>query len=312
MNNIGLVLAGGGGKGAYQIGVWKAMIEFGVDKNIKAVSGTSVGALNAALFVQGNYEVAERIYLDISTDQILTLDIVKMLSRLHIGSSVPLNILKYIYSGKTEGIFSRNGMLEIINNQINIDYISNSNVEFFSTCCLLPVYKATYFKINNCSHDRIKRILLASSALPIVFDSVEIDGNQYLDGGIVDNIPIKPLYDSGYSTIIVVHLDRKTIIDKKLYPELNLIEIVPRNNQGDLINGTLDFSREGSRRRINQGYEDAFRILKPLYDFGISQNQIFFNLSEMKKFEQKYKNAKSDILCKRLKIKEEIDSLIKK
>ena len=54
-NKIGLVLAGGGGKGAYHIGAWKALKQFEVDKNIGSISGTSVGALNAVLFALGNY-----------------------------------------------------------------------------------------------------------------------------------------------------------------------------------------------------------------------------------------------------------------
>lgn len=48
--DVGLVLSGGGGKGAYEIGVWKALDEYGVTPNIGAISGTSVGALNSALF----------------------------------------------------------------------------------------------------------------------------------------------------------------------------------------------------------------------------------------------------------------------
>ena len=51
IRNIALVLGGGGGRGAYQIGVWKALREFGIEKNIKAVSGTSIGGINAAFFV---------------------------------------------------------------------------------------------------------------------------------------------------------------------------------------------------------------------------------------------------------------------
>ena len=51
---IGLVLAGGGARGAYQIGVWKALIELGIDKYIKVVSGTSIGAVNAMLFNKGH------------------------------------------------------------------------------------------------------------------------------------------------------------------------------------------------------------------------------------------------------------------
>lgn len=59
---VGLVLAGGGGKGAYFIGVWKALREYGVDKNITALSGTLIGELNAVLFAQGDYELAEHIW----------------------------------------------------------------------------------------------------------------------------------------------------------------------------------------------------------------------------------------------------------
>ena len=68
---IGLVLEGGGGKGSYQIGVWKAIRELGLEKKIVAVSGTSVGALNAALFAKGDFETACQIWREIDTDTIL-------------------------------------------------------------------------------------------------------------------------------------------------------------------------------------------------------------------------------------------------
>ena len=60
--DIGLVLDGGGGKGAYQIGVWKALRETGLDQRIAVISGASVGGLNAALMVQGDPEKAEQIW----------------------------------------------------------------------------------------------------------------------------------------------------------------------------------------------------------------------------------------------------------
>lgn len=60
MNQIGLVLAGGGGKGAYQIGVWRYLKEKGLDQYVGGVSGTSVGALNAVLFAAGDIFAAEK------------------------------------------------------------------------------------------------------------------------------------------------------------------------------------------------------------------------------------------------------------
>ena len=71
---IGLVLAGGGARGAYQIGVWKALIELGIDKYIKVVSGTSIGAVNAMLFQQGAYKLAEEFWYNIKKEQILPMD----------------------------------------------------------------------------------------------------------------------------------------------------------------------------------------------------------------------------------------------
>ena len=72
MKGIGLVFAGGGGKGAYEIGVWKYLHEIGLEKYVRVVLGTSVGALNAALFVGNNYELAEKLRLNINQDKILT------------------------------------------------------------------------------------------------------------------------------------------------------------------------------------------------------------------------------------------------
>ncbi|WP_176719975.1 patatin-like phospholipase family protein, partial [Brachyspira hampsonii] len=62
MDKLGLVFDGGGGKGAYQIGVWKYLKEVGLDRNIKTVSGASVGALNACLFALDDYNLAEKIW----------------------------------------------------------------------------------------------------------------------------------------------------------------------------------------------------------------------------------------------------------
>ena len=64
----GIVFSGGGGKGAYQIGVWKYLHELGIDQKIHGVSGASVGALNSLLFLQGDYQKAEELRADIRQD----------------------------------------------------------------------------------------------------------------------------------------------------------------------------------------------------------------------------------------------------
>lgn len=56
---LGLVLSGGGAKGAYQLGVWKAMEEFDLSRMVRAVSGSSEGSLNGFMFCYSDYESAE-------------------------------------------------------------------------------------------------------------------------------------------------------------------------------------------------------------------------------------------------------------
>ena len=66
-------LGGGGSRGSYQIGVWKALRELGFDYEI--VTGTSVGALNGALMVQKDYELAETMWQKLKTQDVMDIDV---------------------------------------------------------------------------------------------------------------------------------------------------------------------------------------------------------------------------------------------
>ena len=314
MNGVALVLAGGGGKGAYHIGVWKALREFGVDKNITAVAGTSVGSLNAALFMQGDYDLAEKIWISISHDQLLTVNpnkIVSALVSLGLSSIFTMSqILSFATMFSQHGIFSREGMIQILNENLNLEYISNSGIVGFATCCELPFLSATYFSLNNCSSKRLQSILLASSALPIIYGAEEIDGNKYVDGGLRDNLPIKPLYDEGYRQLIVVHLNREDTIDHSSFPGANIIEILPQNNQGDFIKGTLDFSPEGAAKRIQEGYSDTVKIFKPIYEMGLVQQKIQSTLQSMRDNELQFSSKRKQLLDERESLKSEINDML--
>ena len=68
----GLVLAGGGTRGAYQVGVWKALKELGI--NVKAIAGTSIGALNGALFLQDDFDTTVKLYEQLKIDNIMKVE----------------------------------------------------------------------------------------------------------------------------------------------------------------------------------------------------------------------------------------------
>ncbi|MDY5910527.1 MAG: patatin-like phospholipase family protein [Inconstantimicrobium porci] len=263
IRNIALVLGGGGGRGAYQIGVWKALREFGIEKNIKAVSGTSIGGINAAFFAQGSYEKAESLWRNISSEQIVVIDAKKIISEFlknfDLKSKKPTEFFKNI--ADTE-VISRNGLVEIVEKYINIDYIANSNIKCILSCTEIPQFKAHYFDVEGKNILKIKKALMATSAFPVVFDPVNIDGHLYIDGGAVDNIPIKPLYDLGYRKFIVVHFDINGKIDYSKYKGAVFTIITPSIFQGGMITGAFNFNKITNKMRLELGYRDTVLLLK--------------------------------------------------
>ncbi|WP_055069114.1 patatin-like phospholipase family protein [Clostridium massiliamazoniense] len=265
---IGLVLAGGGARGAYQIGIWKALRELNIDKHISVVSGTSIGALNAILFMQGDLEVAEEIWYEISMEKVLPIDNFELFKRgvmLTIGSKNIPFIKKYMPRVLEEGNVSKEGIVEVINKYLDIEKIKQSNIECYATCTEVDDLKAKYFKYNEYSLEEIKKIILATSAIPSIYEAEEISGKRYLDGGMVDNIPVQPVYGTGCDLIIISYLHGTDCIDKDNFPNTKIIEIRPMKcDNGGIKDGLLDFNNKSIKKRIYEGYEDTINTFEPI------------------------------------------------
>ncbi|GIM30664.1 hypothetical protein CPJCM30710_33300 [Clostridium polyendosporum] len=309
---LGLVLAGGGGKGAYQIGVWKALREFGIDKYIQAVSGTSVGALNAILFLQQDIKAAERLWLAISKEKILptgNFDLVKRGIFLTLGSKNIDFVRKYIPKTLEQGNISRLGLIEIMDNFIDFSIITKSLKSCYATCSEIPSLKPKYFKLNNYNQQEIRDILLATSAIPMIYESEEIETRKYLDGAMADNVPIQPLYGEGCDIIIVVHLSKDSAIDRSSFPNAKLIELIPSEMDQGGLSAVLDFSPEGAKRRIKQGYDDAKNLFEPIIELAryqvvkTPQELVISTGKNMVKASSKIKNIIVNAYRKKLKRK---------
>ncbi|CRF33191.1 patatin-like phospholipase family protein [Brachyspira intermedia] len=288
MKKLGLVLGGGGGLGSYQIGVWKALREYEVDKMIKAISGTSVGVLNACLIAQNNYDIAEYIWTNEIEDKILSK---KKMDKNN----------NYISSN---GIFSRKGLIEIIEKYLNIDIIINYEYPIYATAVNLKNIDAEYFKLNNKSAKEIKEIMMATSAIPVIFGRQTIEGVDYIDGGVEllkgNNLPLKPLYEEKCDEIIAINLYKESTREK--FNNCKVYEIVPSNDIGNFFNGAMDFSLEGAKMRIKEGYNDAKNMLKEIFKMGKTQlenlennNMLYMyendNAAERKKLKKKLNKA---------------------
>ncbi|MGL5067646.1 MAG: patatin-like phospholipase family protein [Sarcina sp.] len=269
---IGLVLPGGGGKGAYQVGVMKALDELGISKHIKYVSGTSIGALNTLLFVQGDIKVAEEVWDNISTEKILPIDNLDLMKRgimLKLGAKNLSFVKKYMPSALQQGNISRDGLLEIADKYLNVEMIQGSDIVSYATCTDIENLNAKYFKYNEYDESYIKKIFLATSALPGIYEPEKIEDRFYIDGGLVDNIPIQPLYGEGCEIIIIAHLGRDIFINKGDFPNTKIIEIFPSYMEEGVMKGTLNFSQETLKSRIRRGYDDTKNTLGPIIDLAL-------------------------------------------
>lgn len=262
---IGLVLDGGGGKGAYQIGVWKAMKEFGYDKQVAAVSGTSVGGLNAALFVQGNYKKAYDIWTkEISKIHPLTIqmDLSKLIDE-HIDFQAirksKIDCFLSAHSGTQSGEYC-----ELTPDEKSVVRYVNGKMAYYNLRVLSEQDCRIVFDLCSTS----KAVLLATSALPILCPQVWIKNHYYKDGGCGDNCPVYPLTWRNHEcdTILAIHLDPFKTAGKEEHPGVRILEIVPSvpSDKMGLLTGTLNFTSEHAKELINYGYEDAKRLFEQI------------------------------------------------
>lgn len=254
-----LTLAGGGGKGAYEIGVWQALREIGLEKNLIAVSGSSSGALNAALISLNEFDKAKTIWSSIMPKQFLDINYDTIIG--------PLNTL--VKRTLTAGLCSRDGLIDIIDKYLNLEQLAVARIpayvsisRYSSDCidCLSEKPQVEYISLSEVSPDDARQFLLASSAMPYIYPPEIIHGNVYRDGGLADNVPIYPMTSVGADNLIVVKLEPDDKVDTSLYSKFKeVIEIIPSREIGDLFDGTLEFTSRNVMFRILLGYYDTLR-----------------------------------------------------
>ena len=263
---LGLVLAGGGGNGAYQMGVWKRLSESGITERISVISGTSVGALNAALFATTPTERAESVWTRGISGKILVPQkstshtLGTALSALLGGEADGSEILRSAVRLASNGVWSRSGLEEIIR-KTELERLSvGGTPAVYATCfALLPLLGTRHFCLNPLPTDTVRKILLATSAIPLAFKPELVGGVLYYDGGLSCNVPLAPLARERCTDAIVVHLSQTERISGDVPDSMRVLEIRPSIRLSK--SGVLDFSQSHAERLIETGYADCGRVL---------------------------------------------------
>ncbi len=261
----GIVLEGGGAKGAYQIGAWRALREAGI--RIKGAAGTSVGALNGALICMDDFEKAERIWENISYSRVMDvddelMDRLRKLSLKNISSLASLNVGELITGAirvLRDGGFDIAPLRALIDDVVDEEKIRNSDRELYVVTYSISDRHPLIANVKEAPEGGMADLLMASAYL-IGFRQERLGGKYYMDGGGINNVPVDVLLDRGYKDVIVLRIYGYGVdTEKKLeVPEgVTLYHVAPRRDLG----GLLEFDRRRARRNMLLGYFDGKRML---------------------------------------------------
>lgn len=212
---IDLALQGGGSHGAFTWGVLDRLLEEHW-LNIDGVSGTSAGAMNAAVMIdgyaQGGREGArvalERYWRDVSRAALLSpfqrtpLDV--MMGRWTLDASpafVAMDLMSRLVSPYDLNVGGMNPLHDILERNIDFGRLAKAPIKLFVTATNVHTGRGRVFRNADVTPD----VLLASACLPSLFQAIEIDGESYWDGGYSGNPTITPLIRecSSKDTILV-------------------------------------------------------------------------------------------------------------
>ncbi len=259
-----LVFGGGGALGAYEIGVWNILNQCGYHPDI--VVGTSVGALNAAIYVQGEYEHAYQMWKNITTDQIFAIqpktgeDISTFSEKLSVMNAIGREAL--IHRGA-----DAKPLRNLLEQYIDEDKIRKSGIQFGVVCTSLRDMRGVCQSLKRMKKGSLVDWLMASAALFPAIRACEIENSYYIDGGYYDTVPCEFAEDLGAQEILAVDthalgLRRSTHHAKvsRIEPEWDLgneLFFKPSITQRLFIMGQLDTLKHYGK------YEGVFYALAP-------------------------------------------------
>jgi len=265
MSKVGLVLSGGGSRGAYEIGVWQALRELGII--IDLVVGTSVGAINGAIICQGGYDIAVSLWKEVETNMVFDLKENNRTSKklefnIDIGG-IPLEQLnQYAKEIITNGGAEVSGLKDLLTTHLDEKLIRESSVDFGLVTVEYPSMKPYYMQKKDIPQGQMIDYILASASCFPAIKTYDIGNKKFIDGAYTDNLPVNFAFEMGAEFVIAVDLESIGIVHKnKLNSSDKLLTI---SSSWDLGN-FLVFNKINSSRIMRLGYLDTFKNFE-LYD----------------------------------------------
>lgn len=267
----GLALEGGGARGAYHIGVAKAFLENNYE--FDGFVGTSIGAINAAVLAQGDFEKALDVWMNISMEEIFDLDekYLMQLSETKFNLSLLSNMKKGLKKIIEGGGVDTSKMKAFIEKYICEDKVRQSKKDFGLVTVSINEGKPYEIFLEDIPPGKLTNYIMASASFP-GFRPEIIDEKMFLDGGLYNNCPVNLLHNKGYEEIIAVRTGTLGFFPKvENFERIKVIS--PRESLGNM----MVFTREQSETNIKLGYLDGLRFIKNLRGHSYYLNPINLN-----------------------------------
>ncbi|MBN2657777.1 MAG: patatin-like phospholipase family protein [Spirochaetales bacterium] len=278
-----LVLSGGGAKGIYHIGAWKALRELGIEVN--AFIGNSIGAIIAGFLAQGNEEDLYFIGDNITVDYLI-----KIPEELTENGGLKMSLqnmssLREFYRQAVHGGgLDTTPLRKLLDDSIDEKKIRTGGNDLGVVTFNISDMKAKEIFVEEMKPGTLIDYLMASSAFP-GFHNPVIKGKKYIDGGVYDNIPYRLARARGYRKIITIDISGMGVNKRPNIEGSDTVYIKNSINMG----GVLDFNRE---------FLDSFRelgYLDTLKTFGVLKGVIYF-ITPDKKAEKRFAELLADPL----------------
>jgi len=293
---VGVVLSGGGAKGAAHIGVLQYIEELGIP--VDYVAGTSMGSIIGGLYAMGYSpeELAQFIaemdwsqYVGNKIDRsALSQDVRERRSTCIIN--VPFSLRAFLSKSSTNtpvsympSAYVNNMSLINLFNDLCVGYqkeMDFNDLPIPFACVATDIKTGEEFDIR---HGSVPTAMRASMAIPGVFAPVVIDGHLLVDGGLVNNFPADVLQEMGADIIIGVDVSQRDTIQNEAVSVLDVLNRLVDNaistkkdENRERCNifispdisgfGTLSFNHDAIDTLVNRGYREAMKYHAPLME----------------------------------------------
>lgn len=252
MANIGVVLAGGASKGAYELGVLRALEEyFGID-SIRCISASSIGALIAQAYGMKKTDELTSIWKGLDKE------------------------------GNGKFFLSYSGNKNILS---TIDRVLGCGVklpfEHYVSVWNFTRKKVEYIPFHTLHGEKLQKYMRGAIAIPFFSGGEMVDGNRILDGAFLDNIPAYPLVEKELDYIFCVYFDNCNYVfendtfDKKIiklfdFPNKKMLEL-------------MCYNAEAFDTMVNYGYDYTLKTVKEIFENETHKDDVYAAIDEMEK-----------------------------